>query len=221
MRKIVFSALLSCILFGCSVGLGPFVSGNRQNLAQLQYGMTKEQVHAVMGQQTVRRQYSNPFRTALYRNEKGESIDVFYYWTDGSAMDGIQDYELTPVVFRSGNVIGWGRVFFDDFIKENKTAQRAAQIAEPVSSQDQSSGNKPLMADPEQDTEKDSDEEESWVVDPSVDANPANGIPMYPRSSCIGAVLMGVCKGEILHIGPVPKRCYGQMLNGKCTGKAY
>ncbi len=218
MRNVILSALLSCVLYGCAVGLGSFVAANRHNLAEVQYGMTPEQVHAVMGQQTVRKRYGNPFRTAMHRDENDEPVDVFYYWTDGSALDGIQDNELTPVVFRSGHVIGWGREFFAEPIEQTLPAvsvkpdesARNRDQEERVQAVDLAAGSEAGVAT-----------EGSWVIAVESVADPFAGIPMYPRSSCLGAVVMGVCKGEILHIGPVPRRCYGEILNGKCTGKAY
>ncbi|MDP6413773.1 MAG: DUF3192 domain-containing protein [Gammaproteobacteria bacterium] len=217
MRNAFFSALVGSTLFGCTLGLGPFIAENRHNLEQLQYGMTKEQVHAVMGQKTVRQQYSNPFRTAMHLDENNESIEIFYYWTDGSGMDGIQEDELTPVIFRSGQVIGWGREFFNQRIEQAPVASQPT----PVKQEESVKNNNQVSKSPVTDTEISSDEEEFWVTDPGAGKDQSSGIPMYPRSSCIGAVVMGVCKGEILHLGPVPKHCYGEMLNGKCTGKAY
>lgn len=219
MRNALLSALVGSTLLGCSLGLGPFLAENRHNLTKLQYGMTKEQVHAVMGQQTVRKQYSNPFRTAMHLNENNESIEVFYYWTDGSGMDGVQDEELTPVIFNSGQVIGWGREFFNQPIKQVPVVKQPVLVKQ----------NKPVQKNIEVSefpgtdtvTNTDTEAEEFWVTDPGAGTDQSAGIPMYPRSSCIGAVVMGVCKGEILHLGPVPKHCYGEMLNGQCTGKAY
>lgn len=44
------------------------------------------------------------------------------------------------------------------------------------------------------------------------------GTPVYPKSACIGPVVNGVCQGTIQPTDPKPKRCYGEMLNGRCTG---
>jgi hypothetical protein len=51
--------------------------------------------------------------------------------------------------------------------------------------------------------------------------NSGSGIPVYPEKSCIGPVINGVCKGEILHPGPPKEKCYGQWLNGKCIGPQF
>jgi len=49
---------------------------------------------------------------------------------------------------------------------------------------------------------------------------PTPGTPVYPAADCIGAVVNGVCHGSVIPEG-VPKRCYGQMLNGQCTGPQF
>jgi hypothetical protein len=48
------------------------------------------------------------------------------------------------------------------------------------------------------------------------------GQSVYSPNECIGAVVMGVCHGSILpdYSRPHPT-CYGQMLNGVCTGPMF
>ena len=52
--------------------------------------------------------------------------------------------------------------------------------------------------------------------------NFGDGQTVYGQSECIGAVVMGVCHGSILpdYSRPHPT-CYGQMLNGVCTGPMF
>lgn len=104
------------VVAGCT-SLGTFISENRQNLSRLNPGMTKDEIHAIMGQKIVR-SYNNPYRTALYPASDGTRVDVFYYWTDGTAIDGISDKELTPVVFNNGRVVGWGREFWSEYVQK-------------------------------------------------------------------------------------------------------
>jgi hypothetical protein len=86
---------------------------NRQNLAKLNYGMTDSEVTAIMGTETFKSR-NNPYRTAMFRNNDGKQINVWYYWTD---QRGYRDDEkLTPVVFSDGKVIGWGREFWSEFV---------------------------------------------------------------------------------------------------------
>ncbi len=116
MRNIVIILLLVFVLFGCS-SLGTFALENRQNLIKLEYGMTKSEVHSVMGQKTVR-SHNNPYRTAMYMSKEGLPIEVFFYWTDRTKSYGVSDNELTPVVFSNGKVVGWGREFWMEFVQK-------------------------------------------------------------------------------------------------------
>jgi len=47
------------------------------------------------------------------------------------------------------------------------------------------------------------------------------GTPVYSPDECIGPVIMGECKGTIVPKGGYHKKCYGQMLNGQCTGPMF
>jgi hypothetical protein len=51
---------------------------------------------------------------------------------------------------------------------------------------------------------------------------PAIGQQVYSPNECTGAVVMGQCHGSILpdYSRPHPT-CYGQMLNGICTGPMF
>lgn len=52
--------------------------------------------------------------------------------------------------------------------------------------------------------------------------NFGGGLTVYSPNECIGAVVMGQCHGSILpdYSRPHPT-CYGQMLNGICTGPLF
>ena len=47
------------------------------------------------------------------------------------------------------------------------------------------------------------------------------GQPVYSPDECIGPIVMGVCRGQILPNSAYHPRCYGQMLNGICTGPMF
>jgi len=66
--------------------------------------------------------------------------------------------------------------------------------------------------------EEDSSPAENVIAAPSS----GDGQTVYSPSECIGAVVMGVCHGSILpdYSRPHPS-CYGQMLNGICTGPMF
>jgi len=46
------------------------------------------------------------------------------------------------------------------------------------------------------------------------------GQPVYREQDCIGAVVNGVCHGSI-GAAQSQATCYGQMLNGQCTGPQF
>jgi hypothetical protein len=50
---------------------------------------------------------------------------------------------------------------------------------------------------------------------------PASGIPVYSPDECIGPIIMGVCHGQIQSHSAYHPTCYGQMLNGACTGPMF
>jgi hypothetical protein len=49
----------------------------------------------------------------------------------------------------------------------------------------------------------------------------SGGIPVYDADECIGPIIMGECKGSILPKKAYHKKCYGKMLNGRCTGPMF
>lgn len=56
---------------------------------------------------------------------------------------------------------------------------------------------------------------------PAVRSVHSVGQPVYSADECIGPVIMGVCHGQILPKRAYHPRCYGQMLNGVCTGPMF
>jgi hypothetical protein len=89
---------------------------NREGLRRLRVDMDRAQVESIMG---TRAHWIGdlgwvdaPFRQSRYLDEQGHTITVFAYYTDVVRKNGlIDDEELTPVVFRDGRLIGWGRDF--------------------------------------------------------------------------------------------------------------
>ena len=49
----------------------------------------------------------------------------------------------------------------------------------------------------------------------------ATGQQVYSRNECVGPVVMGVCHGATLPQSATHPTCYGQMLNGICTGPMF
>ena len=78
------------------------IDTNRENLAKLRVGMTKEEVRKIMGE---------PMSKEVYNT----SNHWFYYtrtrWSDGMATRD----ECTPLVFDEFGILrGWGTVFYKD-----------------------------------------------------------------------------------------------------------
>ena len=95
---------------GCAVVKDIEASKNREKLSTLQIGMTQHQVMKIMGK---------PWKTEAFM-KNGESYLVLYYVTQRIPDGTTTDDEMTPVVFRNGKLIGWGRRYFSDLRIEIK-----------------------------------------------------------------------------------------------------
>ena len=58
------------------------------------------------------------------------------------------------------------------------------------------------------------------TVNPPAGSHPV-GTTVYPASSCVGAVVNGVCNGQLMPDGGYHPVCYGTMLYGQCTGPQF
>lgn len=102
MNRLIVISLVSLLVNACASQASLFIMQNRQNLTRLTYGMTKEQVTAIMGTESVGSR-NNPYRSAMYLAKDNKPTEVWYYWTDDDHRGrGIRDDELTPVVFTDG-----------------------------------------------------------------------------------------------------------------------
>ncbi len=125
--------LLACLLVvfvSCSVlrtvWAEDILAKNRENLNRLSMGMLKSDVLNIMGTQTITAYESaqsaqmivitNPYRTEIMKNEKGENLEVLFYYTDEKRLGQITDNELTPIVLKDGKVEGWGRSYLMDVV---------------------------------------------------------------------------------------------------------
>jgi len=91
--------------------------------------MTREEVLALMGTETVRAregwQITNPYRTETLVAKSGETFEVLYYYTDVKRRDdAITDDELTPIVLQGGKVVGWGWTFLDQETQKHEIRVR-------------------------------------------------------------------------------------------------
>ena len=115
-------ALISSSLVGCAQTVADVALQNRATINQLSLGMDREQVDRVMGPATVKvravgpfsnTQITNPHKTEAVRGKAGDTIEVRYYPTEvlhGEHDDefSFTEDELTPLVFRDRQLLGWG-----------------------------------------------------------------------------------------------------------------
>jgi len=100
-------------------------------------GMSKSECLRVMGTQTreARTAYyeygnqwefplydleiKNPYKGETMNGKDGKSYEIVYYYTTIKKLDGIvTDDELTPLVFESDRLLGWGEQFLKRLIGE-------------------------------------------------------------------------------------------------------
>jgi len=82
---------------------------NRDNLMNLELGMTKDQVIQVMGK---------PDLNEAYQGAKGSSLVILFYYTNRKwADDNVTKDECTPIVLENGKLIGWGDEFYQSKLK--------------------------------------------------------------------------------------------------------
>jgi len=99
-----------------------FRNENRQKLLHLLLGMTKTEVLEVMDTNTVAfhwfgevDQLTNPHRIEAFRDSLGTEYEILFYYTDLKEPDGaITDDELTPLVLKDNQLIGWGWSFVNE-----------------------------------------------------------------------------------------------------------
>jgi hypothetical protein len=126
-KRIVFLFTLALIAGGCST-VENVTALNRINSTKLSVGMDKSGVFKIMGHRTRVIQtdlftsltINNPYRSEILQG-KDKTFEVFYYATDDRYEDGtISDDDLTPFVFADKKLIGWGRIFLKEIIKNNE-----------------------------------------------------------------------------------------------------
>ncbi len=74
---------------------------NIENSARLRVGMSKQQVLEIMGEPLKDEAYASP--------------DVWFYYVDTKWYDGLATHdECMPLVFKDGELAGWGNVYYND-----------------------------------------------------------------------------------------------------------
>ena len=124
--------LLAMSLVGCGASLDKFRTTNRQNLNRLSLGMSKNEVHQVMGNEPIKanieaagvviygiQRINNPYRSETLKGKDGKNYAVLFYYTDVKNKDNaITDDELTPIVLLDGKLVGWGWSFLNDNVSK-------------------------------------------------------------------------------------------------------
>ena len=119
MKKILtllFLALLFCSNVNSDTVFTPreIRTMNKEKLNKLEVGMSEKVVLMIMGSKTFKIESSpfiveNPFKTEVYSNDV-DIYKILYFYTDLVKTDGfITDDELTPIILKNNELVGWGR----------------------------------------------------------------------------------------------------------------
>lgn len=116
----MIAALLVAVA-GCNRGmLTPAAAGriNQNKLINLSVGMTKAEALAVMGTEpyevatgpVARETILNPLKAETFIDDDGQLVEIIWYVSAEGHRIPMQQLRLsgTPLVFRSGKLIGWG-----------------------------------------------------------------------------------------------------------------
>ena len=104
---------------------------NSQNMSKINVGMTKDEVIQIMGNKTARVYdvaVTNPYKTELRQSNEG-TYEILYYYTHYDKRGRrtrrftISENELTPIIFKDGKVIGWGKESLSQTIPNANTSK--------------------------------------------------------------------------------------------------
>ena len=123
MNRVLLRLFLIAGLIASCAPYANLSAKNRGKLAQLSIGMSKAQALDVMGTKAFHivggnpALINNPYRVEAY-TVGGSAFEIVVYYTDIKARDGaITDDELTPLLFKDGELIGWGWSFWDSTMR--------------------------------------------------------------------------------------------------------
>lgn len=119
--KLLLLATITVSYIGCA-SVQNVRNDNRENVNKLAYGISKQKVLEIMGNETANTfmagKISNPYRTEMYKYD-GKIIEILFYFTDIKKADNaITDDELTPIVIIDGKVDGWGWMYWNSLVKK-------------------------------------------------------------------------------------------------------
>jgi len=109
--------LMSCAETGTAdhpeyVSLRGMLERNQDHIEQLKIGMNEDAVLKLMGFMRAESHdglVRNPFRREGYVADNGVRYEILYYYTHPYAkFHNILDADLTPILIKNGQVVGWG-----------------------------------------------------------------------------------------------------------------
>ena len=111
---------------------------NKERLTKLELGMNETEVFMIMGTKTISISIKdlsdtieNPYKTEVYATEK-DVYKIFYYYTDFMKGDGlITDDELTPIILKNNELLGWGRAVWDKIGSAEKFSDLTPSASNP------------------------------------------------------------------------------------------
>ncbi len=101
---------------------------NCANLEKLSLGITKNETLEIMGNSKIEClagkepvTVSQPFKSET-KGWENQEYEILYYYTHVKQKDRqITDDELTPIIFNSGKLIGWGWNFYEETFPSTKS----------------------------------------------------------------------------------------------------
>lgn len=121
--------IVSMTLLGCAPSNDAIRAQNRENLLKLSMGMSKAEVLQIMGTKTIKSDgdwtINNPYKSEMLKGKDGIVYELLFYYTDMKAADNaITDDELTPLVFKDKELLGWGWSFVNDNVEKREVRVR-------------------------------------------------------------------------------------------------
>lgn len=83
---------------------------NNKKMLSLEIGQTKPELLNIMG---------SPAKIEAYQLPNNKIIEFMFYRTSGWGNDySDQDYQFTPIALENKKLVGWGRNFYDNVIRQ-------------------------------------------------------------------------------------------------------
>lgn len=98
-----FACLSGCALGDYASRTPWAIAENREQLQYLELGMSRPDVVQVMGK---------PHKREVFPDKERNVVEVLFYETEYTHSGNIPESAFTPIVLRSGRVVGWGRSLY-------------------------------------------------------------------------------------------------------------